>query len=95
MPIDESEWNNTESPTASLEQIRIFLRRNPDKAYTVEEIAEEIQGIEIDHPNATLRVLFMARLDMLVELGDIEERAITEPDDKDRDFEVYYRTASR
>ena len=93
MPIDGSEWDDAEVPTSGLDQIRTFLRENSEKAYTSAEIAGEIQNIDESPFPTVIDVQFSCRLDILVEKGEVDERAIPIPDE-DR-FEVYYRIASR
>ena len=84
MPIDKTQWEQGQPWRAVETRILEFLKKNPDKAYTAKEIADEVVGhdpkapaliFEIMAESGTAVMVFVT-LESLIRQGKVEARKI-------------------
>jgi hypothetical protein len=79
MPLSEEEWNDSAYAETWMDTISDFLEEEYPKAYSVDEILEELFDISsIDIDDAVINAIFTAyvqsMLEYLINIGNIEAR---------------------
>jgi hypothetical protein len=90
MPIDTNDWNSGKKENTLKQDILIFLKKNPDRAFDIKEIIEgtgySIQ-VSMQEYGEAPESRFRKILEMLSNEGNVEIRAIK----KTIEEELYYK----